>query len=916
MSPVRHIRKAAWKCSCLVCNLVNLLLAITALGLGGLVVLNVFQQSVPVPHKVANWIINRSAPSTLQASWSSLAFDLRGGFFLKGLLVRNTETEQIVASAEETFIQWSPLDFLIPGVPAVTELDARKIDIYVPVSHSPSGLNEPVVRIDHIHARQQDGFVFLDALLIQTGGLQLYMDGKAPLNSFLKATRLSSKAPVPAQPDRNIYSILQQLGRLPPDLQVNIDAGWTLQNDGSHQLQVTAYLPKFTFQEVAVSQAHGEAALSINRESFAVDRVQLNGVLSYMGDIPDIPFFNIPDHPVPVPFHLAATGQPVQTKHGRFPSQIHLSLHPDNPEIKFQHLILESILSENLNHPIQYILMGPTAFATGTAHFSGPVSLGSELDIPDNIDFRAYLPDWTIYQILDAPLPDKLLVGTKADHIRFVGSLNLPARHLSGSLIADRLNIAQTNFERLSATLNLSPESIQLDDIQVNKSRIEVASGSYHQHFPSSRFSLNAAGLIFPSSLDAILGSWWTNIFTNINTAHPLPGDVTVWGHWRDLSSLRSVTEVHGSGASYNGVAIPELELRVRSNADWAYLDVLRAHFPDGKIEGKIAIRSGLTDAERYRAYQLDLASTAPWSAVLGATGLEALKILDFRDGNPQLRVSGTMWRDSGKGYDADHTAALRLSLQQREGQCRLRTLELSGLSAIGSVRGNMVELNGLSGRFAGGIFTGHLQIENWQSREKMRKQIDIDLINARYGTALDQLTRFVKMSSASAAGETDSIPGFLDAELSLAFGEELESYSGAGNLWIREGELGTVHMFGELSRLLGNLGVGFTSVEMNTLSLDWNLTGPALKISAGRVTGPALNLTLDGWVDLETQGLQMKSDLTLFSGVFSKVLTPVSDTVKLSLGGTIEDPDWSIRFNPFGWAINRLNALDSGSGK
>ena len=112
MSPVRHMRKVAWKCSCLACNLVNIVLTLLALGLGGLVLLNVFQKSIPVPEKFANWIINRSAPSTMHASWSGIAFDLRGGFYLTGFLLRNTETEQIVVTAEETFIQWSPLDFL------------------------------------------------------------------------------------------------------------------------------------------------------------------------------------------------------------------------------------------------------------------------------------------------------------------------------------------------------------------------------------------------------------------------------------------------------------------------------------------------------------------------------------------------------------------------------------------------------------------------------------------------------------------------------------------------------------------------------------------------------------------------------------------------------------------------------------
>lgn len=915
MSPVKHIRKAAWKFSCLACHLANILLALLALALGALLLLNIFQQSVPVPNRIANWIVNRSSTSNLKASWDSIVFDLRGGFHLRGFLLRNADTEQVLITAGETFIEWSPIEFLIPGNPGIQEIDARKVDVYVPVSHSPTGLNEPVITIDHINARQRDGFLILDSLLIQAGGLRLYMHGEASMASLAQTASLTDKHPAATRHNQNAYSLLRQLGRLPPELRADISAEWTLHNDGSHSLKLTAFLPEFTYREVRIERAFGSAQLNVASGSVSLVDLESQGVLSYRGAIPDIPFFNLPDTPVPVPFHVKASGKPIQIEAYSLPSDIHLSLHPVDPEIKFQHLILSSTLSDNLQSPIHYILMGPTAFAEGFASFAD-TQKPQQLGFPSSYSFRSYLPNWTIYQLLDAPLPDKLLVGTKADSIRFVGSLDVPQRSLRGSLVADGLNIAQTQFDHLSAALTLNPDSILLDTIRVNKSPFEHAAGSYHQHFPSSSFSLNAAGLIFPSSLDAILGDWWTGIFTNIETRNPLPGDVTVWGQWRDLDSLRSVTEVHGSGASYNGVEIPDLELRIRSNRDWAWLDRLRAQFPEGEIAGSIAIQSGLQETDRYRAYRLELASTAPWKAVTGASGLDALKILAFHEANPSLRVSGTMWRDSGKGYEMGHTAELRLSLQQRRGHCMLRTLELSGLSATGTVSGDRVELNGLSGQFADGIFTGHLKIDNWQTDKGAHKQIEIDLINATYGTALEQLTSFVKMASPAATGNINGVPGYLDAELDLSFGETLESYAGTGSISIRDGQLGTVHMFGELSRLLGSMGLGFTSVEMDSLSLDWRLTGPALNIFNGKVTGPALNLTLAGWVDLKTQGLQMKSDLTLFSGVFSKMLTPVSDTFKLSLDGSLEDPEWSIRFNPFGWAINRLNSLEAAPGK
>lgn len=914
MSPIAHISKAAWRCSCIACNLLNILLAFLAIGVGGIVVLNLFQKSVPVPDKLASWILNRSGPEYIQADWSKVVFDLRAGLYLSGFELRNSRTEQIMLTAEEAYIRWSPLHFLMPDILPIQEIDARGIEVYIPVSHSPSGLNEPVISVNHIFSYEDEGDLILESLLLETGGFRLNMSGRASIQNLIRS--ITPEDPAQSGKSRtDFYSLLQKLRRLPKNLKADIDADWEVLNSGSHVFRISGFLPEFDYRQVGLEKIFASAVLLYSRNQVVIREMNSHGILRYNGNLPDIPFLNIPDTPVPIPFRLSSGGGPLSFGENQIPSELHISLHPNDPDIKFQHLILRTSLNEQLNNPIDWILTGPAAFASGTAHPGATTGKIPLFSFPGLFEFRAYLPGSNIYQFLDAPLPHRLLVGTKADFVRLNGSFDVNKLHLQGSAVTDSLNIGQTKFDHLFTKLILNPQNLVLDNVHITKSQIEHAHGSYSQHFPSSRFSLNASGTIFPSSLDSILGDWWTDIFTDIQARQPLPGDVTVWGLWRDDNSLQSVTEVHGGGVRYRGVKIPQMELRVRSNANWAYLDRLRATFPDGQIEGTIGIQSGIGDTATHRAYVLDLTSTASWRTVLGATGLKSLEILEFIDANPHLRVKGTLWRDAGTGFDSAEIADLDLSLMQREGHCHLRTLDLTGISMNGHLRGNRLDLEGLSGQFAGGVFTGSIGITDWQNETAMHKELDIDLINADYRIAREQLSGFVGMDSEPMDGAQAEDLGRLDAELQLDFGEELESYSGTGNVAIHEGKIGTVHMFGELSRLLGGMGLGFTSIEMTTLSLDWNLAGPALEVKNGRVTGPALNLTLGGWVDLESQGLQMKSDVTLFSGLFSKVLAPVSDTLQFDLVGTLDAPEWKIRFNPFRWALNRMNDLSAPAG-
>ncbi len=904
MSPIAHIRKTAWRCSCLACHLLNLFLAALAFGLGGLVLINLFQKSVPVPDKLASWVINKSGPEHLQARWSKVAFDLRAGLYLSGFELRNSQTEQIVLTAEETYMRWSPLHLVIPGSIALQEIAARDIQIYLPVSHSPTGLNEPVISIKHIYSHQDDGQLILGSLLLETGGLRLHMNGHAPLRTLLESSSADGSRP-------SIYPSLQKLGRLPKDLRADISATWEMLPSGNHIFHLNGFLPEFTFKNVGMEKISGDVFIFFSNNKLAIRSMNLHGILQYNAKLPSIPFLNIPDKPVPIPFDLSARGESLVVQDYQIPSNWKLSLHPDDSDIKFQHLILKANLTESLDNPIDWILMGPAAFASGSALPDKTLETTPLFSFPALYQFRAYLPDCSIYQFLDAPLPHRLLVGAKTGSLRLNTSFDPKKLHLQGSVVIDDLNIGQTQFDHLFLNLILNPDILVLDNALIRKSMIEDARGSYFHHFPSSKFSLNAAGYIFPSSLDSILGDWWAKLFTLLDAPQALTGDVTVWGQWRDIKTIKSITEAHGPGVSYRGVEIPDMEVRIRSNADWVYLDSLWAKFPEGEMEGIIAIRSNIKETDTHRAYILDMTSTGPWEAVLGATGLESLSIMDFRGQNPHLSIEGTFWRDSKKGFNSEENADMKLSIMQHDGSCLFKTLELSGLSVSGHLHGNQLDLSGVSGQFAEGIFTGSIGIINWQSEDRMRQKIDIDLINADYNKARMQLSGFVGMEPNTESTIKEDDLGRLDAELYLELGKELESYSGTGNISIHKGKLGTVHMFGELSRLLGSMGLGFTTVEMNSLYLDWDLTGPALEIKNGRVTGPALNLTMGGWVDLETQGLQMKSEVTLFSGLFSKVLSPVSDTLQFDLIGSLEDPQWRIRFNPFRWALNRMDDLN-----
>lgn len=896
MSPVAHIKKSAWHFSCLACHILNFFLAFSALALGSLILLNRFQQEVPLPDKIAHWVIKVSGPEHLEATWSKAVFDLRGGLYLTDLKVRDRETDQIILTAEATYMEWSPVNLIIPGLPALEELNARNIQIYVPVSHSPTGLNEPALGIQHVFLKESDGEVILSSLLLESGGLRLHATGHAPIQALLKPAGKTTER-------QSLYPALQILKRLPSTLQADLSANLSMLPSGDYAFTLSGHLPEFQYQQLQMDRLSGRASGFLSSDGFSLRSLSIKGILTYTDALPEVPLLQLPEDPVPVPFNLSAGGQPWSYKGFELPSAVTLFIHPKGNDLQFQHLLVSTTLCPSLDNPVQWILRGPSAFVSGLAFFPDSPTNQFDPSIPSLYSFRSYLPNWSIYKILPAPLPHRLLVGTEARSLRINASLDLTATTLTGSIATDGLNIGQTDFQHLSSAINLSRNTLLLEDIFIQKAGNEFARGTYWQHFPSSKFSLNAAGNIFPTSLDSILGDWWSNIFTHIRASKPLAGDVTVWGHWVREKPIYSMTGVKGPGASYRGVNIPHMELRVRSQPDWAYVEYLRANFPEGEISGQIGIQSGIKEADRYRAYTLDLASTANWDAVVGATGIKGLGILSFKGEAPHLQAKGTLWRDSGKGWDSREEARMEISLLQHDGICHLLGMNLSGLSLSGDLEGSALEIESLSGKFAEGVFTGRLDLLNWQVPDKTQYRIDLNLLDSSYGQARRELSDLLGFQE----DESSLEEGRLDTTLSLFLHPDPGLTTGSGRISIREANLGTVQLFGGLSSVLGGMGLKFASVKMDAFTADWEVENQIMTVRNGRVASPSLNLTLNGTMDLETKNLNMVSELTLFRGLFSKVLAPVSETMQLDLSGPFDDPNWKIRFNPFRWALNRL---------
>ncbi|MEX0323320.1 MAG: hypothetical protein AB3N63_14255 [Puniceicoccaceae bacterium] len=897
-----HARKAVWSCSCFLCHSLNVILILLALGQGGLVLLNTFQQEVPIPDKFARWIVNTVVKDNYTADWSAVHVDLDGGLHLSNFVLTDARTEQIIITARESHVNFSLSHLLTTNLPLVQDIRARDLEVYLPVSHSPSGLNEPVLFIKNLSLYEDDGNLIIESLMIRSGGVSLHLTGSAPIHYLLPQGSGAGGGP-------QLFPALQRLSRYTEGHTAIAEVDWTLLPSRQHQFLIDAYMPLLQLERGSMQDLHALSEVLLSTNHVTVNRLQLSGGLIPPQDLPNLPIIGKLELPNAIPFHLRFSGDFYEQDRVRIPSWIELGINTRNSGIPIDYVNLTTDLSAEVA-PVRWIVSAPLLFASGEAQSLSNQPILTNPGQPLSLDFRAHAYGLSINHFFPDLADHRMLRDTGIRLTRVNGTFLTESRSFEGHLLVDDLFISQTPFSHIHAKVSYADMDMAFTEIHASMAPGQYAEGAYLHNLKTSKFSLNAVGATFPYSLDNLLGRWWIGIFPDIYAPNPIPADVTVWGSWNDLSSIQHMTHAEGDGAFYMGVMVPDLEVRVRSNFNWAVVEKLEARFEDGAFSGTIAIQSGLEPTDAYRAMLLDLVSDARWESVVQASGIEQLEVLAFSNGNPFVSADGVMWRDSGKGHDVPMQAQFDFSLVQDKGTCEVVGLTIEGLTALGQLDGPILNLDSLAGNFAEGVFMGNIQFQNWDNPDTKQDSYNFQLFDAQYGSALYQLASLTedpeKLRDYLLKSSGD---GRLDLDFHLNLRPEETPNDGYGRVSIRQANLGRIHLLGGLSRVLDSMGLGFSSSDLNTLSLNWTLDDKILSVSNGTINGPLLNLSLAGDIDMETKQLSMLADLTLFRGVFSKVFSPVSENMQFDLGGTMDNPNWGMRINPLRWFQNRMGA-------
>lgn len=424
-----------------------------------------------------------------------------------------------------------------------------------------------------------------------------------------------------------------------------------------------------------------------------------------------------------------------------------------------------------------------------------------------------------------------------------------------------------------------------------------------------SPYRLLLRGWAYPDQVAPFVGSWWTDIWTDLAVTPGYPGyaDIEVSGQFSGKPHQFILASIHARKLSYrkqvfDRVALRLLELPHR----FAIHDIALAN-PDGthaggRLEWAYTVPDHRLDSVRFLFNgRLPLRVAAELGGAEVAEALSELRV----DRPAEATVTG---RYHGPASPTPGRDQLEVRVESR-GPFEAWSLPGEDFSGTVLLDGDRIRIKDAKLRFAGGDAAG----EAWLLRRPSGYRMTFDAAVAKCDRAafFDALSRLKSGSSAAPAGKApDATPavkpdlsGRLRARIELP---EFSTMDGAGRFSTDDPALLRLPLFGVISSGLAHLGVNVGNFTFDRADGDFILRAGSVWFPELTVRGPKGQINLKGSYAVESDALHFRAVLNPKSP--DKI--PLLDTVRafanratrafpVDIRGTLAKPEWSVDLSP-----------------
>jgi len=484
-------------------------------------------------------------------------------------------------------------------------------------------------------------------------------------------------------------------------------------------------------------------------------------------------------------------------------------------------------------------------------------------------------------------------------------------------LVASGFALGGARFERGSLRGRWSGERLELDAITFARKR---TTGRFRGRIDPRTQAFHVTGAIegIPSDIDALMPPWWKRVFRDytFGAASKARARVALRGHLDSLENTVYFGAARGSGFHFKGVPMDRARTSFRGGDDYRELRHLKLRHDDRISRGELRVTTRDDKVRRAMSLRYRFTSSAMPGTVARIFEGELSRAITAFDPeqSPAFTVRGAHF---DRAYPSLRRAGFADVQASSNGPVRYKGLRFEELDFALHARNEGVFVRDLGFRFADGAGSGALDFPKNTPRSSLAR-VDLELANVSKDRALRELARSRFAPPGLDRPPENDVPGENEtaAKIDIAFqgqgsADDASTFRGRGRFHLRDPRLGSIDVFGPLSRMLRGTPLGFTSFGLNVARGAFILRDETLRFPDMTVTGDRTRMAVEGDYGLEKRSLDFRAAIDLFGNVgdrdagfrqFARTVNPLPKILEFRLRGTLDDPEWRSVYDPRIW--------------
>ncbi|OHE71455.1 MAG: hypothetical protein A2007_02135 [Verrucomicrobia bacterium GWC2_42_7] len=463
-------------------------------------------------------------------------------------------------------------------------------------------------------------------------------------------------------------------------------------------------------------------------------------------------------------------------------------------------------------------------------------------------------------------------------------------------------------FLKAKASGNFCGNELEIKDCFL-KTEDSCVTGSYKHNIETQDYRFLLDGVLNPAFLNTLLKDWWKKFWVpfKFNAAFPY-ANIDIQGNWQKISQNTFFGNVSASHFRYKELNAETFSSRYYGDATYLSFDNLLLKNPLGYIDGNITLTftSPLPDSD---ILSFDIYSTVPHdefilSFVPNLT--EVAKNIQCQN-PPAVKLSGCIFQKNctAKGYDK-----LDCSWTS-ENEIIAYGIPLKNLNFQAKLTEDCFRIKKLEASLANGTLTADAFMQLFP--EKTAITFYLDLKNARNEILFEKIPALRKAQNPkTSSSNTNPYKGLLSLQMEASgtLGS-LSSFSGQGHISFTDAKIGEIHLFGPLSSLLAYTPLlgAVGSLDLKNATLNFQLKEGIATTHNLKLIGPVAKVEGEGSLNLMNDNVNAFVKIGLLDEIHAPVIKqalwifrPISRGFQASLKGTLQKPEWTTLFNPFGF--------------